>query len=94
MRPLTITAAIAAAAMTLLASPGATRYPPSSALSVAAAVPSAVPGSAAQACDRQPDEQSGAAREHTVSDISWFQGTLEEAFTRHTHTDHRPLFHF
>jgi hypothetical protein len=57
-------------------------------------VPGAVPGSAAQACDRQPDEQSGAAREHTVSDISWFQGTLEEAFTRHTHTDHRPLFHF
>jgi hypothetical protein len=94
MRPLTMSAAIAAAAMTLLASPGATRYPPSSARSVAAAVPGAVPGAGAQACDRQADQQDGAAPKPTVSDISWFQGTLEEAFTRHTHTDHRPLFHF
>jgi hypothetical protein len=94
MRPLTITAAIAAAAMTLLASPGATRYPSSPTRSLAAAVPAGVPGPAAQACDRQPDERNGADPEHTVSDISWFQGTLEEAFTRHTHKDHRPLFHF
>ena len=94
MRPLTITAAIAAAAMTLLASPGATRYPPSSARSVTAAVPGAVPGAAAQACDRQREQQDGADRKHNVSDISWFQGTLEEAFTRHAHKEHRPLLHF
>lgn len=94
MRPLTITAALAAAAMALLASPGATRYPLSPARGVIAAVPKANPGAAAQACDAQPDQHDGATREHSVSDISWFQGTLEEAFTRHTHTDHRPLLHF
>jgi hypothetical protein len=94
MRPLTITAALAAAAMTLLASPGATRHPLGSVRSVAAAIPSAIPAAAAHACDQQPDQQGGPGREHTVGDISWFQGTLEEAFTRHTHTEHRPLFHF
>jgi hypothetical protein len=94
MRPLTITAALAAATMTLLASPGATRYPFSPEGAVTAAVPTAKPAAAAQACDEQADQHDGAPREHSVSDISWFQGTLEEAFTRHTHTDHRPLFHF
>ena len=77
MRPLTIAAALAAAAMTLLAGPGATRHPLGSVQGLAAAVPTAIPAVAAHACD-----------------ISWFQGTLEEAFTRHAHKDHRALLHF
>ena len=96
MRPLTTAAALGAAAMSLLASPSATRHPIAVTRSVLAAVSAARPGSAEPACHEPTDEHSGAAREHPVSDISWFQGTLEEAFTRHTHTDHRPLllFHF
>jgi hypothetical protein len=95
MRPLTTTAALAAAAMSLLASPGATRHPIAVTRSATlAAVSSARPGSAEPACHEPTDAHSGAAREHTVSDISWFQGTLEEAFTRHAHKDHRPLLHF
>ena len=83
MRSLTITAAVAAAAVALLASPGATRQ----------AVISG-PNPAQASCDQS--QRDGAARKHAVSDISWFQGTLEEAFTRHTHAhaDYRPLFHF
>jgi hypothetical protein len=94
MRPLTTTAALAAAAMSLLASPGATRHPIAATRSAVAAVSVARPGSAGPACHEPADEHSGAAREHTVSDISWFQGTLEEAFTRRAHKDHRPLLHF
>jgi hypothetical protein len=94
MRPLTTTAALAAAAMSLLASPGATRHPIAVTHSALAAVSAARPGSAEPACHEPTDAHSGAAREHTVSDISWFQGTLEEAFTRHAHKDHRPLLHF
>jgi hypothetical protein len=93
MRPLTTTAALAVAAMSLLASPAATRHPFAVTRTVAA-VPAARPGSAEPACREPTDERSGAAREHTVSDISWFQGTLEEAFTRRAHKDHRPLLHF
>jgi hypothetical protein len=91
MRPLTTTAALAAAAMSLLATPGATRHPIAVTRSALAAVSAARPGSA---CHEPTDEHSGAAREHPVSDISWFQGTLDEAFTRHAHKDHRPLLHF
>lgn len=94
MRPLTTTAALAAAAMSLLAGPGATRHPIPVTRSVLAAVSAARPGSAEPACHEPTDEHSGAAREHPVSDISWFQGTLEEAFTRHARKDHRPLLHF
>jgi hypothetical protein len=94
MRPLTTTAALAAAAMSLLASPGATRHPIAVTRSALAAVSGARPGSGEPACHEPTDGHSSAAREHTVSDISWFQGTLEEAFTRHAHKDHRPLLHF
>jgi hypothetical protein len=81
MRSLTITAAVAAAAVALLASPGATRQAVISGPGVAVTGPAANPA-------------EDGARKHAVGDISWFQGTLEEAFTRHTHADHRPLFHF
>ena len=100
MRPLTTAAALGAAAMSLLASPSATRHPIAVTRSVLAAVSAARPGSAEPACharraSHEPtDAHSGAAREHPVSDISWFQGTLEEAFTRHARKDHRPLLHF
>lgn len=90
MRSLTITAAVAAAAVALLASPGATRQAAISGPGVAVTGPAVNPAEAT--CDRS--QQDGAARKRAVSDISWFQGTLEEAFTRHTHADHRPLFHF
>jgi hypothetical protein len=84
MRSLTITAAVAAAAAVLLASPGALK----SERSVVAAV---APTGAAATGDTCPDAPP---RGRKVSDISWFQGTLEEAFTRHAHSDHRPWFHF
>ena len=93
MRALTITAALAAAAMALLASPGATYHPLAAARGTAAAVPAGNPGAAALVCDEQPQQPDSGARGH-VSDISWFQGALDEAFTRHTHTDHRPWLHF
>jgi hypothetical protein len=91
MRSLTITAAVAAAVVALLASPGATHQARVSEPGVAVTARSN-PGGAV-ACEDQ-SQQDGATHKHAVSDISWFQGTLEEAFTRHTHTDHRPLFHF
>jgi hypothetical protein len=90
MRSLIITAAVAAAAVALLATPGATRQAVISGPGVAVTGPAANPAEAT--CDDQ--SQQDGARKHAVSDISWFQGTLEEAFTRHTHADHRPLFHF
>lgn len=91
MRSLTITAAVTAAAVALLASPAATRQVRVSAPGVAVTA-SSEPGAAVSCEDQSPQE--GAARKHAVSDISWFQGTLEEAFTRHGHAAHRPLFHF
>jgi hypothetical protein len=91
MRALTITATIAAAAIALLASPGAIHHPLAAARDAEAAVPAADPGAEPVCAEQQ--QPDGAARKH-VSDISWFQGTLEEAFTRHTHTDHRPWLHF
>ncbi len=91
MRSLTFSAAVAAAAVALLASPGATRQAVVAGPEVAVAGPAA--NRAQATCDDQ-SQRDGAARKHAVSDISWFQGTLEEAFTRHTHADHRPLFHF
>jgi hypothetical protein len=91
MRSLTITAAATAAAVTLLASPGATRRAAVSEQAVAVTASSA-PG-ATVSCEEQ-SRHNGAGRKHAVSDISWFQGTLEEAFTRHSHPDHRALFHF
>jgi hypothetical protein len=94
MRPLTTTAALAAAAMALLASPGATHHPPAVTRGALAAVSAARPGSAEPACHEPTDAPGRAARDHAVSDISWFQGTLEEAFTRHAHKEHRPLLHF
>jgi len=94
MRPLTIGAALAAAAMSLLVSPGATQHSRVAAGDALVAVPAVNPASAPRTCDEPSDQHGDAAREHTVGDISWFQGTLEEAFTRHTRKDHRPLLHF
>jgi hypothetical protein len=94
MRTLTVCAALAAAAMSLLASPGATYRQLAAARGAIATVPAVTSGSAAAACDEPPGQHRDAARDHSVSDISWFQGTLEEAFTRHAHKDHRPLLHF
>ena len=91
MRSLTITAAVAAAAAVLLTSPGATRLPLGAERGVVATVAPAGPVANGDVCDHA---QRDAAARHKVSDISWFQGTLEEAFTRHAHSDHRPWFHF
>lgn len=85
-----LTAAVAAAAVALLASPGATRQAVVSGLGVAVTGPATSP---AQATCGDQSQQHGTVHRHAVSDISWFQGTLEEAFTRHSHAD-RPLFHF
>jgi hypothetical protein len=85
---LTISAAFTAAAVSLLVSPGATNHQLAALRVAIPAVPAATP-----VC-HEPPQLGDPAREHTVSDISWFQGTLEEAFTRHPRKDHRPLLHF
>jgi hypothetical protein len=94
MRSLTITAAVAAAAAVLLASPGATRLALESERGVVATVAPAGAAATGDACENPAQQPDAAPRGHKVSDISWFQGTLEEAFTRHTHSDHRPWLHF
>jgi hypothetical protein len=93
MRSLTITAAAAAATVALLASPGATHQPLISGPGIAVTGSAANP---AQASCGDQSQQDGTAHQRAVSDISWFQGTLEEAFTHHphAHADQRPLLHF
>jgi hypothetical protein len=93
MRSLTITATVAAAALVLLASPGAARHPLGAEQGVVATRSPAGPAAYGAVCV-DPSQQHDARTKHPVSDISWFQGTLEEAFTRHSHSDHRPWFHF
>ena len=36
----------------------------------------------------------GAQERDSPDEINWFQGTLEEAFSRRPHTDDRPLFRY
>jgi hypothetical protein len=40
-------------------------------------------------------QSPGSSQERASPDeINWFQGTLEEAFSRRPHTDDRPLFRY
>ena len=88
MRPLTMAAAIAAAAVAVLAYPLTRHAPPSTAAGELTRVADN------DGCPRSAREQ----QERGVSEISWFQGTLEEAFARHSrsrsHTRPAALFHF
>jgi hypothetical protein len=87
MRPVTMVAAIAVAAIAVLAYPLARHAPASPA------------GELTRVADNDtcPGQEQDAPH-RGVSEISWFQGTLEEAFARHSHSHshHRPtaLFDF
>jgi hypothetical protein len=39
-------------------------------------------------------QRTAASRSHGVSEISWFQGTLEEAFSRRTCHERQSLFRY
>jgi hypothetical protein len=76
MKPFAMSAAVAVAAIALLASPGA-------AVHRSAAKAGHVDDAQAM-CARAAEQQDNAARPD-VSEISWFQGTLDEAFARRSH---------
>ena len=86
MKRLTMTVAVAIAATAVLAYPGARHqlWP------APAGAPTQAPAQAA--CGEQSPER---ADPPAVRGISWFQGTLEEAFVQRTHHGHgRALLHF
>jgi hypothetical protein len=76
MKPFAMTAAVAVAALAVLASPGAAVH---HLAGVAARV-----DDAKTVCARAAEGQDNASRPD-VSEISWFQGTLDEAFARRSH---------
>jgi len=90
MRPLTLSA-VAIAAIALLTSPAGVTPPAGARLTPA--TPGMQQPGAVCAHDSQQDDGSAG-----VSEITWFQGTLEEAFVRHSHGrahhGHVALFHF
>jgi hypothetical protein len=92
MRPVAISAALAIAATALLTSPAGVRPPADVQLTPAAQASEASRVVCAHEAEQQDDGGAG------VSEISWFQGTLEEAFVRHSHGRshhaHVALFHF
>jgi hypothetical protein len=96
MRPLAISAATAIAAVALLTSPAGVRPP--AARTDAQLTPALQSGTDASrvVCAHEGEQQDDGSA--GVGEISWFQGTLEEAFVRHSHgRSHHgrvALFHF
>jgi hypothetical protein len=89
MRSLLITAAVVTVAMALTGCPNRQQQPlpaPRSS-AVSGIVPNTTPHTAAPASGnaRQPD---------SPDEISWFQGTLEEAFSRRPCTEDHPPFRY
>ena len=86
MRPLIMAAAIAVAAVAVLAYPLTRHAPPPAG------------GELTRVADNDTCPGSAHERDRGVSEISWFQGTLEEAFARHSRSPshQRPaaLLHF
>ena len=89
MKSLFMTAAVVTAAIALGGCPGKRpkRVPGPQSASAQSALTSGH--------ERDDDTQRAAAtRDHRVSEISWFQGTLEEAFSRRTCHKRPSLFHY
>jgi len=78
MKSLFMTAAVVTAAIALGGCPGKRQKP--------------VPGP--QSATADDTQRTAATRGHGVSEISWFQGTLEEAFSRRTCHERPSLFHY
>jgi hypothetical protein len=85
MRSLFITAAVVTAALALCGCPYHKQQP------VPGPQSSATSAKAAGAALHR-EVQHGASAAHAVSEISWFQGTLEEAFARRPCPADRPRF--
>jgi hypothetical protein len=89
MRGLLTTAAVLAAALALAGCPNRQQQPvpgPRSA-TASAAQPATVP--------RDAPPRAGSVEERgTPDEINWFQGTLEEAFTRRPRTDDQGRFRY
>jgi len=78
MKSLFMTAAVVTAAIALGGCPGKRQKP--------------VPGP--QSATADDTQRNAATRGHGVSEISWFQGTLEEAFSGRTCHERPSLFHY
>jgi hypothetical protein len=89
MRSLLNIAVVVTAAITLTGCPDRKPRPVPGPQSALAHSP-ATAGSTATA----DDAASAASREAGASEISWFQGTLEEAFARRACHERRGLFHY
>ncbi|MBS0581391.1 MAG: hypothetical protein JSR36_19210 [Proteobacteria bacterium] len=89
MRALLTAVAVLAAALALGGCPNRQQPPvpgPRSSTSTAAR-PGSVPRSA-------PGDVEDARERNSPDEINWFQGTLEEAFTRRPRTEDRPRFRY
>jgi len=89
MKSLFMTAAVVTAAIALGGCPGKRQKPVPG--------PQSAPAQSAltSSNERDDDTQRAAAiRGHGASEISWFQGTLEEAFSRRPCHERQSLFHY
>jgi hypothetical protein len=80
MKSLFITAAVVTAAIALGGCPNKRRQP--------------VPGPQSAAARDDDSRRTAGTRGHRASEISWFQGTLEEAFSRASCDERRALFRY
>jgi len=91
MKSLFMTAAVVTAAIALGGCPGKRQKPVPG--------PQSAPAQSAPTSSNERDDharRTAAARGHGhgVSEISWFQGTLEEAFSRRACHERQSLFHY
>jgi hypothetical protein len=89
MKSLFMTAAVVTAAIALGGCPGKRPKPVPG--------PQSAPAQSAPTSSNEHDDdtqRTAATRGHGVSEISWFQGTLEEAFSRRTCHERPSLFHY
>ena len=89
MKSLFMTAAVVTAAIALGGCPGKRQKPVPG--------PQSAPAQSTPTSSNERDDHSrrtAATRGHGVSEISWFQGTLEEAFSGRTCHERPSLFHY
>ena len=88
MKSLFMTAAVVTAAIALGGCPGKRPKPVPG--------PQAAPAQSTPTSSNERDDhrRNAATRGHGVSEISWFQGTLEEAFSGRTCHERPSLFHY
>jgi hypothetical protein len=89
MKSLFMTAAVVTAAIALGGCPGKRQRPVPG--------PQSAPAQSAPTSSNERDDdaqRAAATRGHGASEISWFQGTLEEAFSRRPCHERPSLFHY